>query len=275
MRQVIPPGPLVGPVAVLALLAVLQAVSTDGLGVAGWAAGLACAAALGGLLGMGLRRAGRRHLTPADRVTLTRAVLACGVAALVAAGVSGTTVSTAVLVAFASVALVLDAVDGRVARRTGTVHPFGARFDMESDAFLILVLGVHVAGSLGWWVLVTGAARYLLLLVTVAARWAPWLRGQVPARLWRKVVAAYQGIALTAVSAGILSQALATVVAAAGLGLLVVSFGTEVATLRRGSVTQRTYAVRPVPSPPALPSAVVTDLASAPVATALDVRALP
>ena len=45
----------------------------------------------------------------------------------------------------AVVALALDAVDGRVARRTGTVSPFGARLDGEADAFLMLVLSVHVA----------------------------------------------------------------------------------------------------------------------------------
>ena len=62
-------------------------------------------------------------------MTLTRASLACGVGALVAACAAGR-----LLVALAAVALVLDAVDGRVARRTGTVSPFGARFDMEVDA---------------------------------------------------------------------------------------------------------------------------------------------
>ena len=44
-----------------------------------------------------------------------------------------------------SVALALDGVDGQVARRTGTVSALGARFDMEVDAFLVLVLSVHVA----------------------------------------------------------------------------------------------------------------------------------
>ena len=34
----------------------------------------------------------------------------------------------------------LDLVDGWVARRTGTASPFGARFDLETDAALILVL---------------------------------------------------------------------------------------------------------------------------------------
>ena len=49
------------------------------------------------------------------------------------------------LVGLTAVALALDGVDGRVARRTETVTAVGARFDMEVDAFLILVLSVYVA----------------------------------------------------------------------------------------------------------------------------------
>ncbi|WP_343993146.1 CDP-alcohol phosphatidyltransferase family protein [Terrabacter terrae] len=184
---------------------------------------------------MGLARASRRRLLPADRVTLTRAVATCGVAALVGGqllGASSGREGSSPLVALASVALLLDAVDGRVARRTGTVHPLGARFDMETDAFLILVLAVDVAPDLGWWVLGVGGARYLLLLVVLAGRWAPWLRGQVPARRWRKVVAAYQGVALTMAAAHILPTYIGGVLVALGLALLAVSFGTEVRTLR-------------------------------------------
>lgn len=234
MRHVTPHGPLLGLLGVPVLLAALTR-APSGLGPAGWAAGLVGAVALTVLLTLGLVRASRTHLLPADRVTLTRAVLTCGVAALVADALSrpaGAGPPTA-LVALASVALVLDAVDGRVARRTGTVHPLGARFDMETDAFLILVLSVLVARDLGPWVLVVGAARYLLLLVAVAARWAPWLRGQVAPRTWRKAVAAYQGIVLTVAASGILPDALAGVAVATGLGLLLVSFGTEVLALRR------------------------------------------
>jgi phosphatidylglycerophosphate synthase len=234
---------LVGLVGVAALLAALEATSDGALGGTGWVIGLACGVSLVGLLTAGLRRAARRRLTPADRITLTRAVLVCGVAALVAQDADGSTrptgtgASVGVLVALASVALVLDAVDGRVARRTGTVHPLGARFDMETDAFLILVLSVHVAADLGWWVLGIGAARYVLLLVAALSRWAPWLRGQVPARLWRKAVAAYQGIVLTVVSGDVLPSPIAVVALAAGLALLFVSFGTEVTTLRRRSLS--------------------------------------
>jgi len=236
VHQVIPSGPLVGLLGVPVLLTALELTAGGGLGVAGWVTGLTCSATVVLLLTAGLLRASRRHLSPADRVTLVRAVLACGVAALVArtaVDTAGHPAPTAVLVVLASVALVLDAVDGRVARRTGTVHPLGARFDMEIDAFLILVLSVQVAPVLGWWVLGIGVARYVLLLATVAGRSTPWGRAQLPPRRWRKVVAAYQGIALTVAVANVLPTPVATLAVAAGLALLVASFGTEVVARRR------------------------------------------
>ncbi|MFM6848259.1 MAG: CDP-alcohol phosphatidyltransferase family protein [Terrabacter sp.] len=244
MRQLIPPGPVLGFLGVLGLLTALQDVGA--LGQRGWAAGLASGVALVAALAYGLVRLRRRSLLPADRVTLTRAVLACGVAALVADSANGST-ALHVLVAVSAVALVLDAVDGWVARRTGTASPMGARFDMETDAFLILVLSVQVARDLGWWVLGIGAARYVLLLVGVAGRWAPWLRGQVQARRWRKVVAAYQGIALTVAAANVLDGRVVTAAVAAGLALLLVSFGTEVVALRRQAVPGVGALPRPVP----------------------------
>src|ERR671915_1142380 len=85
---------------------------------------------------------------PASWVTLARATLAVGVAALAAASFThGTPV--ALLVALAAVALALDAVDGRVARRTGTATALGARFDGEVDALLIAALSVYVAPAYG------------------------------------------------------------------------------------------------------------------------------
>ena len=242
MRQVFPSGPATGLVGVLALLASLH--SSVGLDVRGWTVGIGCGVALAVLLAYGLVAAQRYVLLPADRVTLTRAVLVCGVAGLTAGSGSGR-----VLVTLCAVALVLDAVDGQVARRTGTVSPLGARFDMETDAFLILVLSIHVARDLGWWVLGIGAARYLLLLVRVASRWMPWLHGQVPPRRWRKAVAAHQGIALTVATAEVLPATAATVAVAAGLVLLLVSFGTEVATLRRRARQKAVVVATPVAWP--------------------------
>ncbi|MDQ6523733.1 CDP-alcohol phosphatidyltransferase family protein [Nocardioides sp. LHD-245] len=169
----------------------------------------------------------RVQVGPADGVTAVRAVLAGGVAVLAVRGLGDplTGRMTAVLVALSSVALLLDAVDGYVARRTGTSSAFGARFDMETDAFLIAVLSVHVAPRLGWWVLAIGAMRYAYVL----AGWAlPWLRRPTPPRYWAKVVAAVQGVVLTVATSGVLPVSVAGVAVGAALLLLVESFGHDV-----------------------------------------------
>src|SRR5699024_6618712 len=111
-----------------ALLAVLD--GTVALGGAGWAAGMAVAAATNLALARALIATGRQIPTPADRVTLLRATLVGAVTALTADSFTRPA-PTAALVTLAAVALMLDAVDGRVARRTGTATPLGARFDME------------------------------------------------------------------------------------------------------------------------------------------------
>ena len=136
-------------------------------------------------------------------------------------------------------------VDGRVARRTGSVTPLGARFDMEADAFLILVLSVAAAPAAGWWVLAIGLARYALF---AAERVWPWLRTPVPPRYWRKVVAAVQGVCLSLVVAGLLPTLEAVALLVAALALLAESFGRDVVWLvRRQQVTAA--AREPVPIP--------------------------
>src|SRR5687767_7356864 len=77
------------------------------------------------------------------------------------------------LVGLASTGAMLDLVDGPIARRTGRTSAFGARFDMETDAFLVLTLSVLVwrAGHAGPWVILSGLLRYAF----VAAGWVvPW-----------------------------------------------------------------------------------------------------
>jgi phosphatidylglycerophosphate synthase len=153
---------------------------------------------------------------PANVITFVRAVLAVTVALV---GPTGPGLTLVV------VALALDWVDGQVARRTGTASAFGARFDMETDAFLILVLSAYAAADLGWWVLLIGAARYLLWL---AERVLPWLRRPVPPRYWRKVVAAVQGIALAVAVSGLLPTSATEALLLAALTLLAESFGRDV-----------------------------------------------
>ncbi len=221
-------GPMLGLLAQVAVLGVLA--DTVGLGASGWAVGLAYAAVTAGALSLALPAHGLDRLGPADRVTLTRAVLVGGVAALVA---SAHPVPTGLLVALAAVALVLDRVDGEVARRTGSATGFGAAFDMEVDAFLVLVLSVYVAPTAGAWVLLIGLARYGLW---VAGRFAPWLREPVPIRPWAKVVAAVQGVVLTAVAADVLPAPVEVAALVLALVLLTESFAHQVRWLRRHRV---------------------------------------
>jgi phosphatidylglycerophosphate synthase len=199
---------------------------TAGVGTAGLAAGTGAAVLTAVLVLAGLTRRGDLALRPADQVTLVRAGLVCAVAGLCVDGVAwhpGTVVGVSV------VALVLDAVDGRVARRT-TPTALGARLDMEVDAFLILVLSAAVAARLGSWVLLIGLARYALLL---ASRVLAWLDRPSPPRRWAKVVAAVQGIVLVAVVAGVLPQPLEVGLVLTALALLTESFGHQVTWLWR------------------------------------------
>ncbi|GAO07703.1 CDP-alcohol phosphatidyltransferase family protein [Streptomyces lydicamycinicus] len=200
-----------------------------GLSTAGWLTGCVFAVATWVVLTVALRRSWTPSFGMANRVTLARTILVGGVTALVADSFERRT-PVAVLVALAAVALVLDAVDGQVARRTGTVTPLGARFDMEVDAFLILVLCVYLVEPLGPWVLCIGLMRY----VFVAASWVwPWLSGALPHSMARKTVAALQGVVLVVAGAGVLPHPAAALAVSAALALLVWSFGRDVGWLWR------------------------------------------
>ena len=219
-----PLGVLPAQVLLFAGLAVTAGLNGGRLGPAGWAVGLAS----GGVMSLALARGrsywGTDRLGPADWVTLARATLTAGVAALVADSFAEP-VPVALLVSLASLVLVLDAVDGRIARRTDTTSALGEHMDAEVDAFLILILSVYVARSAGAWVLAIGAARYAFL---AAGYLLPWLRAPLPPRYWRKVVCATQGLVLTIAAAQVLPSALAEAALGVALALLAESFGRDV-----------------------------------------------
>ena len=175
----------------------------------------------------------------ANVVTATRSALVGIITGLVTASFIAP-ISVPLLVGLTIPALALDAVDGWVARRTGTATELGARFDMEVDAFLLLVLSASVAQTLGLWVMAIGLMRY----VFVAVGWIlPWLRAQLPYRYWRKVVTAVQGIALTLAASG-LFPGIAGIVVGIALALLVESFGRDVLWLARRQPTRKQPAER-------------------------------
>jgi phosphatidylglycerophosphate synthase len=216
---VINPGVFLGVLVQVALLGALDTIV--GLGPLGWIAGSVYGVAVGAFLTYGLHRSTVRSLGPADAVTLGRSALVGCVTALVVDTAGREIVA---MVAIASVALALDAVDGQVARRTGTASPLGARFDMEVDAYLILILSVVVAQSLGPWVLAIGAMRY----VFVAAGWQwPWLTSPLPPSLARKTVAAVQGVVLVAAASTVLPGWVSYAVTLGALSMLTWSFGKD------------------------------------------------
>ena len=222
------PEPAIGVGAQIALLAVLWV--GVGLCPVGWLAASCYAVIVAITLTCGLLRSRMRSLGPAGRVTLARAVLVGGVTALVTTNRIDTDAPVVLIVLLGVVALVLDAVDGRVARRTGTVSELGARFDMEIDAFLILVLSVSVSRSVGPWVLAIGAMRYAF---AVAAWVAPWLRAPLPPSRARKVVASIQGITLLVAVSGVLPEPVTAGLVGVALATLVWSFGRDVGWLWR------------------------------------------
>jgi phosphatidylglycerophosphate synthase len=228
MVETAPATVLVAQVVLFAALAGTVRLTGVGLSPASWVVAVTCGVITNAALAHGLSRYRADRLSPADWVTLARATVAVGVAALVADSFAQPAPVT-MLVSLAAVALVLDAVDGWVARRTQTTATLGAHFDAEVDAFLILVLSVYVARSAGAWVLAIGAARYAFL----AAGWLlSWLREPLPPRYWRKVVAATQGIVLAVAAANLLPPSLTRGALVVALGLLAESFGRDVWWLR-------------------------------------------
>ncbi|MCY7412006.1 MAG: CDP-alcohol phosphatidyltransferase family protein [Salinibacterium sp.] len=206
------------------------------IAAAGWLAALCYLAASNLVLVRGLRRRGITRFGQANVVTAVRSALVGVISGIIASSFFAP-MPVWILLALVVPTLLLDAVDGLVARRTNSASELGARFDMEVDAFLLLVLSAYVSQTLGIWVLAIGLMRYAF----VVAGWIfPWMNRQLPFRYWRKVVTAVQGIALTVDITGLLPVIDAVFVAIA-LALLVESFGRDVAWLvaRRAADSRR------------------------------------
>ena len=184
------------------------------------------------------RRLAAHHPYPrlglANRITLVRLGVALLIAcrALDPAPLGGG--ERWVLAALAGAALLLDGADGWAARRQGLASAFGARFDLEVDAFAILALAVIVlrADAAPVWVLGIGAMRYLYLAV---AQVSPPLRRALPAtgtaERRRKTIAVIQSVALIFALVPAAPAPWAAAACAAALGLLTYSFAADIVML--------------------------------------------
>jgi len=171
-----------------------------------------------------------RRFGAANTITLLRAGLVAVIGGLAASPPTASALWSAA--ALALLVLALDGVDGWVARRTGTASAFGARFDMETDTLLMLILSLMLvlAGRVGAWILLSGLARYLF--VGAGAAWR-WLRAPLPPSDRRRAICVVQGLTLVAALLPVLPPIAASAVAAIGLGVLLLSFAIDVLWLWR------------------------------------------
>jgi phosphatidylglycerophosphate synthase len=176
------------------------------------------------------RHLGNRPFGAANGVTLVRAILIAGLVALL--GEAAAPHVAWLVVSLAVVGVLLDGVDGKLARRRGETSAFGARFDMETDALLIMVLALFVwqHDKAGAWILLAGLLRYLFVAASYAA---PWLGEALPPSRRRQAVCVVQIVSLIGALAPLLPPPASAVVALVGLVALGWSFAIDVAWLAR------------------------------------------
>lgn len=168
-----------------------------------------------------------RHFGWCNAVTLTRAAAVCWLAGLWFAVDTAWQGSIAWGASIAGLSLlVLDGVDGWLARRLGNSSSFGARFDMEVDSLLALVLAVLAwqTDKVGAWVVMLGLFRPAFIL----AGWS-WhkLAAPLPPSGIRKLICVLQVGALAAMLAPVVTAPMANALAITILALLVWSFGRD------------------------------------------------
>lgn len=204
-----------------------------GLGPA-YLAGTAGAFALIALLALsGLGGHGHDRWGGANRVTLGRGVLVALVAGALTVPEPGTGAQW-LLSVIAVTALVLDGVDGWMARRQGLASDYGARFDMELDSLFTLAMALLLWrwGEVGAWALAAGLLRYLFV---AAGRVWPALAAPLPFSQRRRVACAVSVGVLAAGLTPIVAPPLTGVAVGAALGLLLFSFAVDTVWLVRRS----------------------------------------
>jgi phosphatidylglycerophosphate synthase len=115
----------------------------------------------------------------------------------------------------------LDGVDGWLAKRHGEVSEFGAHFDMETDAYFVLLLGIELftRGRYDLWILVAGLLRYVYVLTLALV---PARRGDKPRFTFGRH--AFTGLMLGLTLGMVLGDPWGTVATLVGCGLVTASF---------------------------------------------------
>jgi phosphatidylglycerophosphate synthase len=166
----------------------------------------------------------------ANQLTLARAALVALVAGVI--GEPRLPAYAAMAAIVSGIVTALDGVDGWLARRTGLTSAFGARFDMEVDALLILVLSILAwqYDKAGAWIVLAGSLRYLF----IGAGWFfPWIQRPLPYRRRRQAICVMQILGSCIIMLPAVTPPLSVRIAAALLGALSASFLIDVLWLWR------------------------------------------
>lgn len=166
----------------------------------------------------------------ANHITMARGALVLLLLGLV--GIESTPQIQAAALGIAMISSALDAADGWAARRTQMSSAYGARFDMETDALLILTLSLLAwqFEKAGAWVLISGLIRYAF----VVASWlVPWLQQPLPPSYRRKTVAVLQTVSLVIAIAPFIERNITAPLCACALAVLAWSFLVDIVALKR------------------------------------------
>jgi phosphatidylglycerophosphate synthase len=170
------------------------------------------------------------HFGAANWVTMLRGVLVALAASLIVEPATAPVAWT--VVGLTATVAGLDGVDGYLARRARMNSVFGARFDMETDAFFMLVLSLVVwrHDKAGSWVIAIGLMRYAFVM----AGWVmPWLARPLRSTRRGKAVAVGQFAALGVALLPVVPAPASTIAPAVALAALVWSFTIDVMFLYR------------------------------------------
>lgn len=178
------------------------------------------------------RHAPNARFGVANRLTLLRGAVACLLGGLVMVAPEAGPQMLWTATAIGVVSLLLDGIDGFIARRRGEASRFGAAFDLETDALLILLLSLlmYRLDRAGAWVLAIGLMRYAFVL---AGRVWPVLAQPLPESRRRKAVCGVQVAVLLACIPPALPPGVPWAMLALALAALIVSFAVDLARLLR------------------------------------------
>jgi len=180
------------------------------------------------VLGTGLSFAGivagaARRWTPSGRFGPANAITSIRLLLLICLTASADRLFSITVAIGFLLALLLDVLDGYVARRGGHGSAFGATFDMEVDAAFILFAGslLWMRADHGLWVLVPGLLRYVYVLALIVI--PPRGRDRARSRFGRAAFVITASCLVTAIAMG--KTVAGILVAEIGALVSCVSFG--------------------------------------------------